>query len=156
MNYEDDLCIWSTTEKEHKERLRRVLQRARECGLKFNMNKCDFAKPSLRYLGHILTQDGLKVDESKVSAIKNMPSPQNKKDLMRFLGMVTYLTKFIPNMSEVTSPLRSLLEKDCEWQWMPHHERAVEKVKEILTDTPVLAYYDVKKPVTVTDDASKN
>ena len=100
--------------------------------------------------------DGLKVDGSKVSAIKNMPSPQNKKDLMRFLGMVTYLTKFIPNMSEATGPLRELLAKDSEWQWLPNHEEAIMKIKDVLSNTPVLAYFDEDKPITVTADASKN
>ncbi|KAK3769215.1 hypothetical protein RRG08_005162 [Elysia crispata] len=89
VNYEDDICVWSSTLEEHKVRLRIVLQRAQECELKFNKAKCDFAKPTLQYLGHILSPDDLKVDGSKVSAITNMPSPQNKKDLMRFLGMVS-------------------------------------------------------------------
>ena len=133
-----------------------MLLRARECGLRFNKSKCDFAKPTIKYLGHILTKEGLKIDESKVSAIKNMPRPQNKKELMRFLGMVTYLTKFLPNMSQMTAPLRGLLEKDCEWLWLDHHENAVKRINEVLTNTPVLAYFDVNKHVTVTADASKD
>ena len=75
---------------------------------------------------------------------------------MRFLGMVTYLTKFIPNMSEATGPLRELLAKDSEWQWLPNHEEAIMKIKDVLSNTPVLAYFDVDKPITVTADASKN
>ncbi|KAK3791739.1 hypothetical protein RRG08_011532 [Elysia crispata] len=74
-----------------------------------------------------------------------MPSPQNKKDLMRFLGMVSYLTKFIPNMSEATGPLRELLAKDSEWQWLPNHEEAIMKIKDVLSNTPVQAYFDVSK-----------
>ena len=132
VNYEDDLCIWSKTLEEHQERLRKVLLRARECDLRFNKRKCGFTKPTIKYLGHILTTEGLKINESKVPAIKNMPIPQNKKELMRFLRMVTYLTKFLPNMSQMTAPLRGLLEKDCEWLWLDHHENAVQKSKTFL------------------------
>ena len=156
VNFEDDLCIWSRSIEEHTERLRKVFERARKCGIKFNRSKCKFAQTSLPYLGHILTQEGIKVDEEKVSAISNMPTPTNKQELMRFLGMVTYLTKFIPDMSMKTAPLRKLLEKDTEWLWLHTHDNAVSQLKEILSKAPVLSYFDVNKPVTVMADASKD
>ncbi|GFR76495.1 retrovirus-related Pol polyprotein from [Elysia marginata] len=79
--YVDDLCIWSKTK-----RLNTVFAPAKECGLKFNESKYEFFKQEMSYLGHVLTKKGLKVDEKKVSAIRNMPTPQNKQDLMRFLA----------------------------------------------------------------------
>ena len=155
VNFEDDLCVWSKTLEEHVERLKKVFERARKCGIKFNRKKCEFAKIFLPYLGHILTQDGIKVDDNKVFAIQNMPIPQNKEELMRFLGMVTYLTKFIPTMSTITAPLRNLLEKDTEWLWLKQHTDAVNHLKDLISNAPVLAYFDVNKEVTVMADASR-
>ena len=66
-----------------------------------------------------------------------MPSPANKEDLQRFLGMITYLSKFIPHFSQIASPLRQLLEKDTAWQWHHEHEQSL---KELATSAPVLAY----------------
>ncbi|KAK3784425.1 hypothetical protein RRG08_039426 [Elysia crispata] len=96
VNYEDDMCVWSSTLEEHKVELRKILQRAQECELKFNKAKCDFAKPTLQYLGHILSPDGLKADGSKVSAIKNMPSPQKQKGSDEIFGYGNLSDKVYP------------------------------------------------------------
>ncbi|GFO40351.1 transposon ty3-i Gag-Pol polyprotein [Plakobranchus ocellatus] len=153
---EDDICIFSKTTEEHMVRLKSVLQRARECGLKFNAKKCEFLKEEISYLGHILTKDGIKVDPAKVSALKKMPNPTNKKELQRFLGMVTYSSKYIQDMSQRTAPLRELLEKDSEWLWLERHEKAVNDLKTALTDSPTLKFFDVKKEVSIKCDASKD
>ena len=67
--------------------------------------------------GHVLSADGVKPDPKKVEAIIAMPTPANREDLQRFLGVVTYLSKFIPNMSQKSASLRQLLQKDVEWSW---------------------------------------
>ena len=67
--------------------------------------------------GHVLSADGVKPDSKKVEAIIAMPTPANREDLQRFLGVVTYLPKFIPNMSQKSASLRQLLQKDIEWSW---------------------------------------
>ena len=139
--YEDDLCVWSETIEEHCTRLKTVFEKARKCGLKFNAKKCEFLKEQITYLGHILTKDGVSVDPSKVSAIKEMPSPTNKQGLQRFLGMVTYLTKFLPNMSAETAALRLLLEKDTEWIWSEHQQNAFDKIKSLISSCPVLRFF---------------
>ena len=66
-------------------------------------------------MGHVLSADGVKPDPLKVEAIKAMPPPGDREELQRFLGVVTYLSKFIPNMSQKSAPLRQLLQKDVEW-----------------------------------------
>ena len=71
-----------------------------------------------------------------------MPAPENREQLQRFLGMLTYLAKFIPNLSQVASPLRTLLEKDVEWHWQSEQESSFKKFKQLATEAPVLKYFD--------------
>ncbi|KAG5870573.1 hypothetical protein JTB14_029720 [Gonioctena quinquepunctata] len=85
-------------------------------GVKFNKNKCRFRVNEDKYVGHILTDKGLKIDGDKIEAIKQIDIPKNTKELSRFLGMVTYVAKFIPNLSKLTSNLRVLLKKDVVWE----------------------------------------
>ena len=85
-----------------------------------------------------------------------MPDPTDAQSLRRFLGMVNYLAKFLPRLSEETEVLRKLREKDAQWCWFPAHAQAVARVKEMIISAPVLAYYDVTKPVVIQCDASKS
>ena len=91
-----------------------------------------------------------------MQAIEDMPTPKDQSDLQRILGLVTYMSRFIPNMSNRTSVLRSLLEKDADWQWLPEHEKACQGIKHILSSHPVLQYYGERKPVKLSSDASKD
>ena len=93
-------------------------------GLVLNVDKCYFRQAELPYLGEDVTQDGVKPDPEKVQAVTDMPTPTNATELQRVLGMVTYLGRYIPNLSARTAPLRSLLGKDIEWQWNAEQEAA--------------------------------
>ena len=93
---------------EHDERLKATLKRARECNLRFKLEKCHFRRKSMVYIGHPLTHKGVKPDPKKLEAIVNMPQPEDKKGIQRLLGMVNYVGKFVPNLSEITSPLRPI------------------------------------------------
>ena len=152
----DGILLWGRTLQEHDERLRATLERARKCNLKSKLEKCHFKSTS--YIGHKLTPEGIKPDPEKIEAIVNMPEPHDKKGVQRLLGKVNYVSKFVPNMSEITSPLRELLKKDVMWHWSVRHARAFEKIKTILANPEpgVLTYYDVTKPVKLQDDASKS
>ena len=85
-----------------------------------------------------------------------MPDPTDVQSLRRFLGMVNYLAKFLPRLSEETEVLRKLTDKDAEWCWLQSYADAVTRVKEMIVSAPVLAYYDVKKPVVIQCDASQS
>ena len=100
----DDIPVWGTNEAEHGSRLIKVLDRARLQNLKLNKSKCQFKKQEIAYLGHILAKDGLKPDPKKTQAINNMTPPTSKETLQCFLGMLTYLAKFIPNLSQTVHP----------------------------------------------------
>ena len=84
-----------------------------------------------------------------------MPPPESKQDLRRLLGMVNYLSHYIPNMSEITAPLRSLLKKDVQWSWHDEHRKSLERIQQVLTSNPVLQFYDINKPVILQVDASQ-
>ena len=96
-------------------------------------------------IGHVLTPDGLKPDPSKVKAIVAMPTPSDKKALKR-----------LPNLSDVTEPLRRLLDKDVQWHWNDTHEKSWKQVKQLITREPVLKYFDPNKEVTLQCDASES
>ena len=107
----DDILIWGKDVTEHNKRLEQVLQRVRDINLKLNTEKSIVQTDEVTYIGHILSSKGIKPDPSKVQAITEMKSPQDKKELQRVMGMINYLGKFIPNLSNVTQPLRALLLK---------------------------------------------
>lgn len=110
----DDIIVWGTTKAEHDMRLRKVLEATRKANLKLNKEKCQLGVKELTFVGNILSSEGVRPDPRKVSAIENMPRPQCKKDVQRFNGMINYMGKFIPNLSEKMAPLRQLTEKKIE------------------------------------------
>ena len=151
-----DIIIAGTNIQDHDEILKKVLQRAKDKGVRFNKNKLKLRIPEVKYVGNIVSAEGIKPDPDKVKAITEMPNPESKQDLQRLLGMVNYLAKFIPNMSEVTSNLKVLLKKDVAWNWSHEHDRSLKNLKQLLTSAPVLKYFDVNKPVEIKTDASRN
>lgn len=153
--YIDDLLIYGKSEEEHDNRLRAVLERCRKINLKLNIKKCKFRLNEIKYLGHIISKDGLSPDDSYLKAIRNMPMPTNVKDVERFLGVITYVGQFIPNLSDKTFLLRELLKKDIEWHWNEQHTKSFEELKNCLSTRPVLQFYNMKKPIVLSVDASK-
>lgn len=149
----DDILVWGSTEAEHDENLLKILDRIRGINLKLQWDKCKFKVKEVRYVGY-LTQDGLKPHPEKVRAIMEMPTPNTAKDLQRFLGMVRYLSKFVPRLSELTLPLQNLLHADKAGIWDSIQQEAFNSLKSAITSAPVLQFYDVKKPVTLPRDAS--
>ena len=150
----DDVVVWGRDHSEHDDRLDKLMTRVNEVGLKLNRNKCQFSTDRVSFVGHTLTSKGLEPSSERIEAILKMPSPSNKDELATFLGMMTYLGKYIPNLSAITAPLRQLMEKDVDWTWEQHHEQAVERLKSIVAKATALRYYDAKLPVTLATDAS--
>ena len=147
--YMDDIIVWGSAVEEHDERLMKALERLSEVGLVLNAKKCVFRQPEIEYLGEVVTQYGLKPDPNKIQAITEMPTPRDGLELQRVLGMVTYLGRFIPNLSVRTAAFRSLLVKGNDWQWHAEHEAAWKGIKEILSKQPVLQYYDESKALKI-------
>ena len=116
--------------------------------LTLNLQQIKLRLSQVPFMGHLLT-DGVVTDPNKVRAIRDMPTPTDVKSLKRFLGMVTYLAKFLPNLSSVCEPLRRLELKDAEWCWLPVHDKAVQSIKDLVCDAPVLKFYDLNQEVTM-------
>jgi hypothetical protein len=152
----DDIVVWGKTMEEHNVRLKRVMEIIKASGMKLNEKKCTFGATEITYLGEKLTSLGVKPDPEKVAAINKMPIPENKEDLQRVLGMVNYLSKFVPNLSVKTKALRGLLQSQVEWIWEDDHSQEWENIKEILTQEPLLKFYDPKRRTKVSSDASKD
>lgn len=150
----DDIVVWGKTREEHDLRLKRLLERAREIGMKFNKDKCKFGVTEITYLGHIFDERGMRPDVNKVKAILEMPEPSDRKSLERFLGMINYLAKFVPNYSQSVAVLRSLLKKNAEWVWDAVHSEAVKSLKRKIASAPVLALYSTELPVVLQVDSS--
>ena len=111
----------------------------------------------LKYMGHshYISESGIEPDNSKIEAFASMPQTTSKQDVQRLLGMLTYVSKFIPEFSTKTSPLRDLIKKDVNFEWTSHQEKEVTDIKKILTSNPVLQLYDVNKDVTVSVQSQK-
>ena len=149
-----DILIYGSTAEEHDLRHPRVLSILQQKNIKLNPDKCKFKWRELTCLGLVLTSGGLRPDPEKVRAMKDIRKPSNVEDLRIFLGIVKYLAKFIKNMSDVTAPLRVLLEKTAVWHWFEEQEKAWQEIKKILCEAPVLAYYDLRKVLVLSVDAS--
>ena len=155
-NSQDDIIVWGTTKEEHDSRLRSVLTRIRASGLKLNRRKCVIASTSLTFLGHTMSSVAVQPDPTKVEAIINMPLPESKPDLQRFMGMVNYVGKFIPNLSQITAPLRQLLKKDVLFDLQQPQLNAINEIKRLITSPPCLKFYDPNLPTRLKPDASQD
>ena len=157
----DDILVYGagTTEeesqKDHDKNLQQLLQRARDKNLKFNKRKLRLCLSEVTYMGHRLTKEGLSPDPTKVKAILNMPTPDSKRAVERFLGCLQYLARFLPQLAEVATPLRQLTEKSAIFTWETQQDEAFQKLKKMITVAPVLKYYDVKEETTIQSDASE-
>jgi hypothetical protein len=152
----DDVIIWGSSIEEHDARVRKAIEIVRKAGIKLNKKKCEIAVTEVTYLGEKLNREGVQPDPQKVAAIVNMPDPQCKEDVQRALGMVNYLSKFVPNMSVKTTALRQLLLSDSEWLWDSAKLQEWQNLKDILTKQPVLKFFDPQRKTKVSSDSSKD
>ena len=152
----DDIIIAASSITEHDQILTQVMQRAKDRNIVFNLNKLQLRVSEVKYLGTIVTPDGIKPDPTKVQAIVEMATPTDKPGVRRLLGMINFLAAHIPNMSTITAPLRCLLKSDVLFEWGPEQTRALTKVKEVLSSAPVLHYFDPTAVSTIQADASQS
>ncbi|XP_048054388.1 uncharacterized protein K02A2.6-like [Megalobrama amblycephala] len=154
--YVDDVILWGSTIEQHNERLMEVLQRVQKYGLRLNKQKCQFGVKEVTFLGDKLTEGGVQPDKSKIQAILNMPRPTDKKAVLRVMGMINFIGKFIPNLSSKTVYMRELLHDKCEFKWTNNHEQEWGRLKTLLTTEPVLTFFEPSRRTKISTDASKD
>lgn len=152
--YLDDIIVIGKTLEEHLDHLGKVLHRLRAANLKINVEKCDFVKKETKYLGHVVSGDGIHTDPDKIAAITEIPSPHNVREVRRFLGVASWYRRFVPEFAVTSYPLTVLLRKGKHWKWTEDQQTAFEILKMRLTNAPVLACPDFTKPFTLQTDAS--
>lgn len=152
--YIDDIIVWSDNFDNHLKHLDLVFQRLRKANLTLKPLKCSFAKAEVTYLGHIISKDGIKVNPSKIEAVKSFPIPQNQHDVRSFLGLANYYRKFVKGYSKLALPLNRLLTKNTPFKWTTECQDAFKLLKEKLTNTPLLAYPDFRRQFILSCDAS--
>ena len=151
--YVDDILCMSDSPERHCEHLLEIFDRFRQAKLRLNPSKCKFALPKILYLGHILSKDGISVDDSKVSVIQNYPIPQNSTQLRSFLGISNYYKKLIKHFSIKTANLRSFLKRDAKFVWNFSHQAKFDFLKQALTSAPILAFPNMQRDFILTTDA---
>ena len=152
----DDIIVvgYKADHSDHDTAFTKLLQTARENNVKLNFEKLQYKQTQVDFFGETYTTDGRKPSSDKVQAITNMPQPVNKKELQSFIGMVNYLSKFTPRLSELAECLRDLIRINVPFQWGPEHTEAFASIKKEIIHAPVLKYYDPKKPTVLQTDAS--
>ena len=149
----DDVLVHAPTIELHDYRLQKVLERPSEAGVTLNIDKYTFQVSKIKFLGNVVSANGIEVDPDKVAAVVNLPAPKNVQDVRVFLGMVNHLSKFAEHLADKTKPIRDLMQKDSQWVWGTPQQQAFEEIKSILTAAP-LALYDPNKDTKVSADAS--
>lgn len=165
--YLDDIIVFSRTYEEHVVRLKEVFQRLRSAGLKLKPSKCKLFQRQIRYLGHIISAEGIAVDDEKIECIKNWPVPKNLTETQSFLGFTGFYRRFIKGYAQIAKPL-FLLSKGSskrkkgsktkvvppKFCWGEDQDKAFHSLIQACISTPVLGFADYSKPFTLHTDAS--
>ena len=140
--YLDDILIYSEDPLEHKEHVKKVLERLRATGLQADIKKCEFGVTRTKYLDFIVSTSGLEVDPEKVLIVKDWKAPCSVKGVQLFLGFCSFYWRFIPNFGKIAKPLTRLTHIGVEFDFDDAYQDALERLKSHLIEAPVLAHYD--------------
>ncbi|CUA71100.1 Transposon Tf2-7 polyprotein [Rhizoctonia solani] len=136
--YLDDILIFSNNPEEHTAHVKEVLRQLQENQLFCKASKCFFNTTTMEYLGIMISPKGISIEKGKVEAVRNWPTPNNRKQVQSFLGFANFLWRFVPDFSRMSRPLNDLIPKDKNWQWGDKEEEAFLNIKRALCEAPVL------------------
>lgn len=151
----DDILVYSKTAESHAQHLRHVMGLLRKHQLYAKKSKCLFFRTKIKFLGHVISPDGIGVDEDKIAAIQRWPIPRNVSELRSFLGLAGYYRKFVRDFSKVALPLTLLLRTENTFDMKNEQLQAFRALKHLLSHAPVLTIPDMNRPFVVSTDASK-
>lgn len=152
--YLDDIIVVTSTFEKHVEVVAEIFKRIRAAKLTLNKEKCKFCRPELKYLGYVVSADGLRVDPEKIKAIVDIPVPRSQKEVRQFTGMASWYRRFISNFATRIHPLTSLLRRRSQFEWSAEAENAFQDIKSCLITAPILSCPDFTKVFTISCDAS--
>ena len=152
--YFDDILIYSKTLEEHVAHIQQVLDVLRKEKLFANLEKCTFCTDQVVFLGFVVSGSGIQVDESKVKAIKDWPTPTNVSQVRSFHGLAGFYRRFVRDFSTIAAPLNELTKKGVAFQWGDPQEKAFQELKRRLSEAPLLVLPDFTKTFEVECDAS--
>ena len=151
--YLDDVVVFAATEEEHMRRLDLVLGRIARAGLTLKPAKCQWMKNSVKFLGHIISSEGVSVDPAKVKSVSSFPLPKNSTDVRSFLGLTSYYRRFISEFASRSKPLADLTKKKCKFVWTKEAQESFEDLKNCLVTAPILKCPDFSLPFNLYTDA---
>ena len=163
--YLDDIIVFSQTPEEHVHRLKAVFNKLSTASLKLKPSKCDLFRKEIKYLGHVVSNEGISTDPDKIKSVTEWPQPTTVTEVRSFLGFVSYYRRFIPNFSKVARPLNKFLQnlegtpsqkKRFKVHWGPEQQKAFETLQRLCTESPILAYADFKAPFILHTNASED
>ncbi|GAB7336241.1 hypothetical protein MBLNU13_g09002t2 [Cladosporium sp. NU13] len=152
--YLDDILVYSKTYDDHVRDVRKVLQALADAKMKIKPEKTEFHKTEVKFLGYIVSREGLKMDQKKIEAVTSWPKPGTVKEVQSFLGFANFYRQFIKDYSKIAAPLTELTKKDKEFVWSAEAEEAFQELKTRFSTEPILVIFDPKKPSVVETDAS--
>jgi len=154
INYIDDVIVFGNTLEEHDMALSAVKDVFVGRNVMLNEEKCVWRTTKLKFLGHILSDKGIEADPGKIEIIQNFREPKNKEEVRSFLGLVTYVGKFIPDLADTTEPLRGLLKLNEKFIWGEAQKLAFKQLKEKVSVVPMLSYFTLTDRTKLIADAS--
>lgn len=150
----DDIFMWGATEAEHDEAVKKTLSVLASHGLTLNLQKCKFKRRETEFLGHKLSEDGVLPADSKVKSLLLCRAPRTKEELRSFLGLVTYVSRFLPNLATLSHPLRALLKNSNQFCWLSEHQKSFDSLKHLIGNIDCLGYFDPTDHTILVTDAS--
>lgn len=152
--YLDDIIVFGQSFQEHLSRLGEVLNKLQTANLKVKPSKCNLFSTKVKYLGHIISADGVMADPAKLEAVRSWPEPTNQTEVRSFVGLASYYRRFVKNFAEIARSLHALTEKGRRFKWDEGCQNAFVALKMCLILAPILAYPDPQKSFILNTDAS--
>jgi len=152
--YVDDILITSENEDSHYEHIKMVLERFDKYNVTVNIDKCQFFRKQVSFLGHIISTEGIKMDIDKINTIQNFKTPSKRKEVQSYLGFLNFYRKYVKNFAHIIEPLIELTRNNVIWTWQEKHQRAFEESKKVFLNDVIITFPDFSKPLYINTDAS--